>query len=60
MDQEKYEASAERLYPQSPARNLIKVNKASSQVGATGWGMKGLRTAWWRRTWGYWWVTSWM
>jgi len=25
----------------------------------TGWGMKGLRAALPRRTWGYWWLKSW-
>ena len=36
--------------------------RSSTRVGAThgiSWGMKGLRVALLRRTWGYWWMKSW-
>jgi len=48
--------------------NLMKFNKAKCRAlhlgwGKhsinTGWGMKGLRAALPRRTWGYWWMKSW-
>jgi len=48
--------------------NLTRFNKAKCRscilVGAipsikTGWGMKGLRAALWRRTSEYWWMKSW-
>jgi len=48
--------------------NLMRFNKAKCKVlhlgGATlaintGWGMKGLRAALRRRTWGCWWMKSW-
>jgi len=48
--------------------NLMTLNKASAGSCtwvrathdiSTGWGMKGLRAALLRRTWGYWWKKSW-
>ena len=37
---------------------VLHLDQATADIN-TGWGMKGLRVALKRRTWGYWWMKSW-